>query len=144
MTVDRNAPLVARQEIMIAARREKVWALLTDIERWPEWQSDVSSARLEGPLAPGTVFRWKAKGLGITSTIEMVEGEKRVGWTGDSLGMKAVHIWTLEQQTSGTRVITEESLSGWLASLLKIFDKHFLEKSLLNSLQVLKARVEQG
>lgn len=38
--------------------------------------------------------------------------------------------------------MTEESLSGWVPRTLKLFDPSFLEKSLQNSLQVLKAHVE--
>ncbi len=143
MNIDQHAPLSARKEIVIAAPRERVWAVLTKIERWPEWQPDVSSAKLEGGLAPGTIFRWKAKGLNITSTIQELEPERRISWTGNSIGMQAIHIWALEPADTGTRVITEESLSGWFPRILKIFDPKFLEKSLIDSLQVLKAQAER-
>ncbi|MBO1436108.1 SRPBCC family protein [Meiothermus sp. CFH 77666] len=143
MNIDNSAPLKARKEIVIGAPLETVWALLTDIERWPQWQPDVSSARLEGELAVGAVFRWKAKGLGIVSTVQALEQGRCIGWTGNSVGMRAVHIWTLEPQGEGVRVATEESLTGWLAQTMKIFDRNFLEKSLEGSLQVLKARAER-
>ena len=133
----------ARKEILIAASIEKVWSTLTEIERWPEWQSDVAVVKLEGPLAVGAIFRWKAKGLKIKSTIKELEPRRRIGWTGSSIGMKAIHIWILESQTRGTRVITLESLSGWFSRLLKIFAPNFLEKSLINSLQVLKIQAER-
>jgi uncharacterized protein YndB with AHSA1/START domain len=73
MNIDRNAPMAARREIIIAAPVEKVWNVLTDIERWPEWQSDIVTVQLEGGLKVGTVFRWKAKGLAITSTLREFE-----------------------------------------------------------------------
>ncbi len=134
--------MTARQETFIAAPLEKVWAVQTDIDRWPEWQSDISSAKLEGNLAVGAIFRWKAKGLSITSTIQELEPGRRIGWMGSSIGMKAVHIWIFEPRDNGTRVITEESLSGWFPRILKIFDPTFLEKSLAASLQVLKIQTE--
>ena len=143
MNIDKNAPLQARKEIEIDAPFEKVWAVLTGIDRWPEWQPDVSSATLEGDLAVGSVFRWKAKGMNITSLLQVLEPKRRVGWTGRSLGMNAIHVWVLDPRGEGTRVVTEESLSGWFPRVLKIFDSHFLEKSLMRSLQVLKARVER-
>jgi uncharacterized protein YndB with AHSA1/START domain len=143
MNIDQNAPMTACKEIFIAAPLEKVWALQTDIERWPEWQPDVASAKLEGDLAVGTIFRWKAQGINITSTLQEVEPGRRIGWTGSAIGMTAVHIWTFEPREDGTWVITEESLSGWLPRILKIFDPAFLEKSLDESLQVLKAKAEQ-
>lgn len=58
--------------------------------------------------------------------------------------MKAIHIWKFEPQENATRVITEESLSGWLARLLKLFDPAFLDKSLEASLRLLKAKAEQA
>jgi uncharacterized protein YndB with AHSA1/START domain len=143
MNIDQNAPLAARREIFINMPPEKVWAVLADIAHWPEWQTDIASVKLEGEVRPGTVFRWKASGLNITSTLRDVEAPRRIGWTGDSLGMKAIHNWTFEAQESGTRAITEESLSGWLARLLKLFDAHFLEKSLEKSLIILKNRAEK-
>lgn len=143
MQIDHQAPLTARQEAFIASPPEKVWALQTDIARWPEWQADVSSAQLEGALAVGTTFRWKAKGLTIASTVEELEPGRRIGWTGSSIGMKAVHLWTFEPQDGGTRVVTEESLSGWFPSLLKVLAPAFLENSLTASLQALKSRAEQ-
>lgn len=56
MNIDKNAPLNARKEVIIAAPLEKVCAVLTEIERWSEWQPDVSSAKLEGNLAVGTIL----------------------------------------------------------------------------------------
>lgn len=143
MNIDQSAPMSARKEIIIVASVEKVWSILTDIEHWPEWQSDITSVQLDGNLTKGTTFHWKAKGLHMTSTLQEVESNRRITWTGVTMGMKAIHIWMLEPQSNGTRVITEESLSGWLTRLLKTFDPTFLEKSLEASLQVLKTRVEQ-
>lgn len=143
MQLDQNSPLIARQEIDIDARPDQVWALLTDIPRWPAWQPDIESATLEGGLAPGSVFRWKAKGLSITSVIRELQQEALIGWTGDSPGMRAVHRWLFTATDGGVRVATEESLSGWLAHVIRLFDPHFLEKSLANSLQLLKSSAEQ-
>lgn len=142
MNVDPHAPLTGDDEITVQAPPDTVWSVLTDIDRWPEWQAGVSSAALEGDLAAGATFRWKANGLGITSTIQEFEPGRRIGWTGDSLGMRAIHIFALAPQDGGTRVTTEESLSGWLARILKIFDADYLDESLAGSLRALKARAE--
>lgn len=143
MDINWNAPLAARKDILINAPIDKVWAIQTDFARWPEWQKDITSITLDGPLAVGTVFRWKASGLNITSTIQEFEPRQRIGWTGDSLGMHAVHRWLFEAVGESTRVTTEESLTGWLARLLKLVDAKFLDKSLEKSLATLKARAEE-
>lgn len=141
-SIDTNAPLFARREIFINAPVEKVWNIQTDIESWPEWQSDITSVTLQGKLTGGTTFKWKASGLNITSVFHTVNPKNEIGWTGVSLGMSAIHNWTFKEQDNGTFVTTEESLSGWLASLFRVFDKNFLEKSLEASLQKLKTRVD--
>ncbi len=143
MNIDSKASLKAREEIVIDAPVGEIWSLLTGIDDWARWQPDVTSARLEGGLSVGTVFKWKAMGLNITSTIQELEPKKKIGWTGKSIGMKAVHLWTFEPQGNSTRITTEESLSGWFPGTLKIFDPAFLEKSLTGSLRVLKTEAER-
>ncbi len=142
MNINTSAPVFARKEIVIHAPVEKVWETQTGIDNWSKWQPDIASAKLEGALAVGAVFRWKAKGLAITSTLHTVEPNRRVGWTGVSLGMYAIHNWMFEPQGDFTRVVTEESLSGWFARLMKLFDPGFLDKSLETSLQILKSTSE--
>lgn len=141
-SIDTKAPLSARKEISIQAPIQEVWNVQTDIGGWSGWQPDVTTAKLEGALLPGAIFRWKAKGLTIASTLHTVTPRHEIGWTGVSLGMFAIHNWTFEAQGDTTRVTTEESLSGWLTRLLKLFAPNFLEKSLDASLQTLKNRVE--
>ena len=142
--IDVNAPLSARKEIIIEAPVAEVWKTQTDIEGWQKWQPDVTSANLESTISEGKGFRWKAKGLDIMSNFHTVEPQHQIGWTGKSLGMFAIHNWTFEPQGNRTRVITEESLSGWLTRLMKLFDPKFLEKSLENSLNTLKAYLEKN
>jgi uncharacterized protein YndB with AHSA1/START domain len=62
MNIDHNAPLSAKIDIFISAPLEKVWSKLTEIDQWSEWQPDVTSSKLDGRLAVGTLFHWKAKG----------------------------------------------------------------------------------
>jgi uncharacterized protein YndB with AHSA1/START domain len=142
MKIDYNAPLHAEKDILISAPLEKVWSAITQIDQWSKWQPDVTTSKLDGSLATGTMFYWKAKGLNITSTIQILEPMQSIGWTGESLGMQAIHIWTFEKREDSVYVKTEESLSGWFPRVLKLFDPKFLEKSLQNSLQILKAHVE--
>lgn len=143
MQIDRKAPLVGRAELLIRAPLDQVWRAQADIAAWPTWQPDVKWTLVDGPLQAGTRFRWHAGGLNIVSILQVVEPPHRIGWTGVSLGMAAVHLWSFEETPEGVRAVTEESLSGWLAHLLKLTDRRFLEKSLHKSLELLRARVEQ-
>ncbi|MBE2272331.1 MAG: SRPBCC family protein [Anaerolinea sp.] len=144
MQIDTNAPVTARDSILIHAPLERVWALQANIEQWTQWQPNISRAVLEGELKAGSVFRWKAQGLAITSTLQVVDPCRQIGWTGVSLGMKAIHLWHFEATPEGTRVTVEESLSGWFTRLLAWFDRTFLTKSMASSLALLKAQAEKS
>jgi uncharacterized protein YndB with AHSA1/START domain len=142
MDIDRAAPLVSRREIFIEAAPDRVWNLLTDFVAWPRWNHGVKTVTVNGPLAPGTVFRWSAGGMTITSKLEVVEPPSRIGWRGDALGTKAVHRFDLAPESSGTRVVTEESMSGWLPSTMRFFSKSFLDRSLDEMLAAIKKGAE--
>lgn len=143
MKIDDRAPLAGRTELFIAAPIEKVWRILTDLPRWPEWQPGITSIEAAGPLAVGTSFRWKGKGFAITSILGDFDPPRRIGWSGHAAGMKAIDIYMLEAKDGGTLAATEESMSGWLARLLKIFQPSFLAKSQAESLEKLKAEAER-
>lgn len=143
MNINQKAALVAAEEIHIEAPLPTVWAIQTDINKWSQWQTDVSQANLDGSLNEGTIFKWKAAGLNIVSQLQIVHPLETIGWTGKTLGMYANHIWEFEVQDQGTLVRTRESLEGWLPRLIKIFDVNFLEKSLRKSLKTLKEHAEQ-
>ncbi len=142
MEIDANAPALARDEILVDAPPERVWAIITDIDRWPDWQPGVSKARLEGPLAPGSVFRWRASGLSIRSTLREVAPPSRIGWEGKAPGTRAVHVWALTAQGAQTAVETEESFEGWLPRLMRRAMQRNLEKALRGGLESLKRRAE--
>jgi uncharacterized protein YndB with AHSA1/START domain len=142
MNINEQAPLVAHKELYIQAPPEVVWKIHTDINNWNQWHPDITEAHLEGPLAVGSIFRWKSGGLTITSTIQVVEPNQRIGWTGTGFGAQASHIWTLRPHNDGTMLTTEESMQGWLVTILKLFMPTFLDKSLDVWMQSLKGKAE--
>lgn len=138
-----NAPLIAKKSKTINAPISRVWKTLSDINNWPQWQKDISYAKLHGKLAKGGVFTWKAMRMNINSELQEVIKNKSIGWTGKSLGMNAIHVWKLEKQGNKTKVTTEESLSGWLPIIIKLFKSDFLEQSLTKTLSNLKNQTEK-
>ncbi len=142
MHIDQSAPLVAYGDTLINASLDRVWRLETNINYWSEWQPDVVEAKLEGKLAVGAVFRWRTSGVDITSRIDELDKQRRISWTGDALGMHAIHNWEFEQRDDGIKVRTEELISGWLAQIIGFFLPHYLEELLEKSLQTLKDAAE--
>jgi hypothetical protein len=46
---------------------------------------------MQGAVARGSTFRWKAGPGTITSRIERVEPPRLIAWTGKTLGIHAIH-----------------------------------------------------
>lgn len=136
------AQLSTRRQLAVKASPGLVWDILTDINAWSEWQSAISSARASVPLAEGSRFKWKSGGLTIASTVQSVELNHRITWTGKSIGTDARHTWTVEAQNGGALVSTEEQTSGWLVGMLKLFMPSFLDKSLDVWMRDLKVKAE--
>lgn len=142
MDANRDAPAFAGHHIHIEAPPEKVWALISDIDHWSSWQPDIPTAKLLGPLAPGSRFRWNSGGTGVSSTLEEVDQPHRLGWTGRAMGAKARHVWALRPEGSGTTVTTEESFEGLVVVLLKGRMQRLLDDSLQKWLAALKKAAE--
>ena len=143
MDVNRTASVIAEAETEIAAPRERVWARLVDVERWPEWNHEVKRVELEGGLQVGSVFRWKAGPGTITSTFQAVDPPRHVAWSGKTLSLKAVHTWTLDPTETGTKVLTAESFEGAAARLLRRMFQSMLQTELEKGLQALKDDLER-
>jgi uncharacterized membrane protein len=142
MDINSNAPAIARHEILIAAPSDTVWALLADINQWPTWNPNISTAALEGELEPGTRFHWRSGGTAIVSTLQEVEPQRRLSWTGSVMGIRAIHIWHLEPHGNAVVVRTEESFEGWMAQLMKPIMQKMLDTSLKTWLEHLKHHAE--
>ena len=112
MDINTDAPVITRDEILISAPIQTIWDIQTDVADWPSWQPDVDGAEADGPLTPGSVFRWQTAGLDITSTVEEVDAPRRIVWGGPAQGIVAVHAWTLDEQDGAVLVRTEESWEG--------------------------------
>ncbi|MER7511986.1 SRPBCC family protein [Streptomyces lavendulae] len=143
VTIDETAPVVVRLGIDIHAPLATVWELHTDIAGWPDWNTDIEEAGLDGPLLPGGSFSWRTHGLAITSTVhELVHG-RRIVWGGPAAGIDGIHVWTFEQGGDGVVVRTEESWSGAPVDAAADELRKALHDSLDNWLSRLKARAER-
>jgi len=141
--INRRAPVTGSRQIGIAAPPALAWDVLTAIERWPSWNSDVKTAAIEGAVREGTKFRWKSGPGTITSTIHDVEPPSRIAWTGKTFGIRAIHVHTLEGRDGETVVRTEESYDGLVARIFKGPLKKTLDRALRDGLERLKLETER-
>ena len=143
MEVNRAAPATASGETLIGAGPETVFRVISAIDEWPSWNPDVNSVELDGPVEPGTVFRWKAGSSSITSRLEVVDPPRGFAWTGKTMGIKAIHVFRFEAQDGNTLARSEESWEGLIATVLKGWSRRTLKQGIEHVLSHLKAESER-
>jgi uncharacterized protein YndB with AHSA1/START domain len=141
--INNNAPVKCTKTIIIKVSGEKVWNVLTDINNWSTWQSDIGQAKLNGELEPEATFKWKTGGVKILSTLHTVEPFYSFGWTGKTFGMFAIHNWSLVETNGHTEVTVDESMEGILTKLFKKSFNKNLEIGMENWLNLLKIECEK-
>ncbi|MGN9765529.1 SRPBCC family protein [Micromonospora sp. SD12] len=77
----------------VAAEAGRVWAVLVDVERWPEWTPSVRRARRgeSGPLAVGATARLEQPKLrpAVWRVTELAEG-RSFSWVSGSPGVRTL------------------------------------------------------
>ena len=140
--IDAEAPVLAHHEVEIQATLDEVWRLHTDVNAWTTWQSDISTASLEGAFEVGSSFSWSSYGLAVTSTIYSITDHSRVLWGGTGAGITGIHEWTFADSPTGVRVTTTESFAGAPVEADVFNMQALLDQSLTAWLQQLKTAAE--
>lgn len=136
-----DAPLHARQQVTIAAPRERVYALLCDFGAWPTWQPNIKKVSPPVEVAPGARFTWVNGKSEIHSQLAAVRPGELVAWTGSVMGAKAAHIWRFSAPTpETTRVDVEETMDGFL--LTWFYGQKDLDAEMARSLANLRKAAE--
>ena len=110
-----------RASASIAAPPEKVWAVLTDVAKWPEW--DPFCEKIEGNLALGNkikAFTKLSPGRAFPVKVTELDAPKRMEWSGGMpLGLfKGVRTFQLVPSGSGTEFTLHEKFSGPMLALI--------------------------
>jgi hypothetical protein len=141
--IDRSAPAIAEGEIQIGVTPETVWEVIADVPAWPLWNPDVKSMKVEGPVAPGTTFRWKAGSSSLVSTLKVVDPPREIAWTGVTMGIHAVHVFQFEPSGDGIRARSAESFRGLIPTVLRGYSRKVLQRGIDRILALLKAEAER-
>jgi hypothetical protein len=143
VNADRGAPVFSEGRIEVSASPEALWDVLADFEKWPTWNPDVDSVTLNGPVAKGTIFRWNAGPTRLVSTLQRVDRPRALGWTGRTMGVRAIHLWRFEPRPGGAVASMEESFDGAVAKLLRRRLQKQLDETTAKGLQALKRAAER-
>jgi uncharacterized protein YndB with AHSA1/START domain len=117
-------PIEVRNETVIHAPAERVWNLLTDVERWPSWWRACRWVRLESPTsAEPVVFRWKAHPVELRSAVVKSDRPHCFAITADGRGVHAERTFTVRPTPDGssTIVVSHETQVGPLPWLGRAF-----------------------
>lgn len=110
-------------EATFQAEPAAVWALWTDVARWPEWDVSKELARLDGPFEPGTTGWGKQRGnLGGSFTIVAVDPGR--GWVTECPAPfgKLIFDHLIEPLGEGrVRVVKKVEVQGGFGPLLRLF-----------------------
>ena len=132
----------ARHEVMIDAPSHKVWALLGDVSKWPAWHKHVTEGRmLKGDVFyPGATFQYVHGGKPYVGTVTQIEQRKTLAWRAENVR----HIVRLEPVGESTRVVGEQEVSGFMASLRKSKAEQEAAQACAEWLASLKEAAEAG
>jgi uncharacterized membrane protein len=139
------SPITFKAVVNIDAPPRRVFAVLHDVERWPEWTSTmISVQRLDqGPFAIGSSARVRQPKLrpAVWQVTEL-EDERSFTWVTSAPGlrMKAGH--HIEPRANGSRVELSFELSGLISPLLRRLYGGMIERYIATESEGLKLRSE--
>ncbi len=132
--------------VEIAAPAARVWEVLTDVERWPEWTETVTSVtRLdEGPLRPGSRARIDQPKIPETEyVVTRLDPGRSFTWVATGPGVTTTARHDVEVLPDGrSRVTLAVEQGGWLGSVMGRFYRGLTKRYLANEAAGLASRCE--
>ena len=140
-------PLSFSTSVDINAAPDAVLAVMSDVERWPEWTASVTSiTRLDsGPFAIGSRARIRQPKLPPALwTVSAIEPGRSFTWISKGPGILVTAHHSIDPRASGSRVTLSIRYEGLLAKLVAWMTKDINERYLAMEANGLKARCERG
>ena len=132
--------------VEILAPPERVWAVLLDVERWPEWTATVTSAKLldESPMAVGSRAKLVQPKLApaVWRVTELDEKKGLFVWATSWPGITVTASHVLERFPNGSKMTHELRYSGLLGPPMALLLKKLNREYLATEAQGLKRRCE--
>lgn len=137
-----------RTSVEVAASPERVWEVLVDVERWPEWTDSVTGVRPldTGPLAVGSRVEISQPRIPTgTYTVTALEPGSTFTWEQRQPGstVAARHECT-PLPDGGTRVELSVAMSGPVGGIVGRLYRKLTDRYLAMEAAGLKARAEDS
>ena len=118
-------PIHVERTIQINAPPERVWSVMKDVERWPEWTESMKSVeRLDtGEFGLGTKAKLKIRRSPNANVWKVTEltPDRSFTWETNSGGVKGVAAHVIEPAGDASKVTLTVDLSGPVATLFGWF-----------------------
>ncbi|MGW4213934.1 SRPBCC family protein [Lentzea sp. NPDC004789] len=133
--------------VVISASPERVWALIADVERWPELIPTVDSVeRLDdGPLAVGSRTRLRQPRLSpaVWTVTELTDGASFT-WESRSPGVTVTGVHEVEPHPDGSRLTLGLTMSGFASGLAWLMTRSLTRRYVETEAASVKAAAETG
>lgn len=127
------------------AKAEKLWDILTDVESWPRWQgTPFVKLSKPGQIMEGSTFVANLGGMRWNLAVTKAERPRKIVWIGRRLGLKGIHEWEFSGEEGKTKVVTRETMSGWMLCLIYPMAKKRLSSTDEKWLADLKKKAESS
>jgi len=130
----------------LAVSPARVWAVMGDIERWPEWTPSITSVQRldDGSVGVGSRARVKQPKL-PASVFEVTvwNPERGFDWVTRSPGLQGLGRHAIEPIANGSRVTLSVTFSGPLSPLAAFVLGGLTERYIRLEAEGLKRRVQQ-
>jgi uncharacterized membrane protein len=139
--------MIIQQTIEIAAPPKRVWDVMIDVERWPEWTSSVSRVELLGGTAftVGSRVRIRQPRLAAAVwTVTTIEPERYFEWRSVVPGLTSIGGHRVEPLGSErSRVVLSVEWRGVLAPLINLIYGGLSRRYVATEAEGLKRRSER-
>ena len=134
------------ERISINAPAATVWAVMADVEHWPDWTRSVRSIELlDGELAVGKRVRIRQpKFPPVTWTVTDVQPGESFSWRSKSLGADAVGRHRVIDNGDGTSIaVLGISQTGPVGTLVALISRRLTKRFVAHEAGGLKERSER-
>jgi len=107
--------------VQVDAPPQRVWEVMSDIERWPDWTPTVTSVRRtnSGPMRIGAKARVHQPRLPAANWVVTALTEGRgFDWESRAPGMRVLARHTIEASGEGARVTLSVQFSGLIGNVI--------------------------
>ncbi|MGY1666646.1 SRPBCC family protein [Geodermatophilus sp. SYSU D00696] len=135
-----------RETIDVETPAGRVWEVLLDVERWPEWASTVTAVRRldDGPLAVGSRARVEQPRIPPTEyVVTELEPGRSFTWVATGPGVRTTARHVVEDLgAGGTRVTLSVEQAGPVGAVVGRFYRRLTDRYLAAEAEGIKARSE--